>query len=103
MFFCMATEKPAEEHFQIVARGFLAGDVAPFLGAGVNLWPPPDNRPPSTRELARSVAGAGAQENELDLLRVSQHSEITEVSGPLYPSLHNVFAKDFERTRLHDL
>lgn len=94
-----------ESNFEIVANAMLAGNVAPFLGAGVNLWAgrvPPD-RPPSAAELARQLAGPGPPADPLDLLRVSQFVETMRGSGPLYQKLRMVFNVKYQTTPLHQL
>jgi hypothetical protein len=93
-------------HFKIVASALLKGNVAPFLGAGVNLWAGRElpQRPPSAAELARLLAEYPDWSfDALDLVRASQYFEIVFGSGPLYRELRRVFNRSYEPTPVHEL
>jgi hypothetical protein len=96
-------------HIDLVARGFLRGDIVPFFGAGVNLcgssesWIPGQNtRPPDGRELTQHLAEMfGYPEPSIDLAKVSQFADTTAGRGPLFQELHVLFDHSYMPTSLH--
>jgi hypothetical protein len=99
-------------HCRIVARRLREGRVVPFLGAGTNMCGRPADADwrsgdylPSGLELASYLAESYAypQEEELDLLRVSQYVQSVTGGRALYDELHDVFARDYAPTSLHEL
>ena len=99
-----------EEHLPLVVRGFAAGRVIPFLGAGANLcgrpagarWQPGQFLP-SGRELALHLAEnfGYVSEDKNDLVRVSQYVSVMSGMGPLYEELHGLFNTDYPPTSIH--
>jgi hypothetical protein len=86
--------------------------VIPFLGAGTNLCGRPEQVDwrtgkflPSGQELASYLAEnyAYPEEESLDLLRVSQYVQSVTGGPALYEELHDVFARDYAPTALHQL
>ena len=101
-----------EAHCRIVARRLRAGDVVPFLGAGVNLCGRPSGVDwrsgpylPSGGELATYLADnyAYPPRERRDLLRVSQYVQAVTGRTALYEELRNLLAGDYRPTALHRL
>lgn len=113
------------EHYRTVVRELLKGRVTPVLGVGASLYgralsgsndqaeadlnnaqarPSSWDGAPSADELAAYLAREfEIQEGPTDLLRVAQWIyALRGGSGGLYATLHEVFDRDFPRTRLHD-
>lgn len=103
----------AEDDRDRILERMIKGRVIPFLGAGVNQcdrsdvegdWYPETNLPPSGWQLTRYLATKfryPEEEQQLDLLRVSQYAKVKNVEGTLYDELHEVFNRDFPGTRVH--
>jgi hypothetical protein len=89
----------------------LGGRVVPLLGAGANLAgrPPgarwePGHTLPSSAELARHLASRfdyPDDDDQSDLLRISEYASVMTGSGPLYEQLHEVFDADYAIGPLH--
>jgi SIR2-like protein len=87
--------------------------VVPFLGAGVNLFERPENRPwkagehlPNALELANYLTEVfyyPPNAEASDLLRVSQYIAATQGPGALYQELHKLFAAEYQWSALHKL
>jgi hypothetical protein len=101
-----------ETHCRIVSRRLRAGDVIPFLGAGVNLCGRPQGVDwqsghylPSGGELATYLADSYAYppRERRDLLRVSQYVQAVTGGTVLYDELRSLFASDYEPNALHTL
>jgi len=99
-------------HYRIVTRRLREGRVIPFLGAGTNLCGRPDDADwrsgeylPSGNELATFLAESYAYpaSEALDLLRVSQYVQSVTGGRVLYDELHDVFARTYKPTSLHEL
>jgi hypothetical protein len=118
------------DHYETVALNLLRGRVTPVLGAGASLYgraglatPEPrptweggahgDARPatsshwygaPSAGELAEYLAREfKVTEPSQDLLHIAQWVyALRGGSGGLYDALHDIFAREFPGTRLHD-
>jgi hypothetical protein len=99
-------------NLDLICDPLLKGQVIPFLGAGVNLcgqklegaWHPATGQAPSGLDLAKHLAGKHdypKDENNVDLLRVSQYVEVKSTEGTLYRALHDVFDRDFPMTPVH--
>ena len=107
---------PDGEHYRIVARAMLHGEVVPFLGAGANLLdaipgepdlagvvpaqPLPGGRDLTLR-LAREIGYPDPEPD--DLLRVAQYVDAVLGEGALYKILRRVFARDAPSNRLHEM
>ena len=99
-----------ERHCRSVIKAMMRGDVVPLLGAGANLcdrpaedgWAP-GRYLPSGSELARHLADDFDYPlpDGDDLVRVSEFVDLSCGEGPLYRSLHEVFAEDYPPTTLH--
>jgi hypothetical protein len=105
-------EEELSAHCRIVTRRLREGRVIPFLGAGTNLCGRPDDADwrsgqylPSGSELASYLAESYAYPTteSLDLLRVSQYVQSVTGGRVLYDELHDVFARDYKPTSLHEL
>jgi hypothetical protein len=105
-------EEELSAHCRIVTRRLREGRVIPFLGAGTNLCGRPDDADwrsgqylPSGSELASYLAESYAYPatESLDLLRVSQYVQSVTGGRVLYDELHDVFARDYKPTSLHEL
>jgi hypothetical protein len=105
-------EQELKAHCRIVTRRLREGRVIPFLGAGTNLCGRPDDVDwragkylPSGNELASYLAESYAYPDteSLDLLRVSQYVQSVTGGRVLYDELHDIFARDYAPTALHDL
>ena len=98
-------------HCRIVLRRLRDGNVIPFLGAGTNLCGRPEDEAwlgrhlPSGTELAAYLAESYAYPDgeAPDLLRVSQYVQAVTGGRVLYDELHELFARDYEPTLLHEL
>ena len=106
----MAAYDPLDAHYRTVVKGLLDGRVVPLLGAGVNLCGRPPEAQfeigkylPNGQELALYLADRFSypDDDQAELLRVSQYASILEGSGPLYEELHHVFDADYPPTPLH--
>lgn len=101
-----------DEHYVQLGNQILAGKVIPFLGAGVNLaergaraWQRGHDLP-SGEELADELAMLHEYPERdpgraPDLLRVAQYVGSVLGDGPLYESLHTIFAIPGRPSRLH--
>jgi hypothetical protein len=87
-------------------------DVVPIIGAGANLCDRPDGDDwapgrwlPSGSELARHLAeDYDYPHGDVDdLTRVSEYVDLSSGDGPLYRSLRDVFAREYQPTSLHRL
>src|SRR3954453_4016010 len=105
-------DQELKAHHRIVARRLKEGKVIPFLGAGANLCGRPADANwrngrylPSGAELASYLAESYAYPDDetLDLLRVSQYVQSVTGGRVLYDELHDVFARDYKPTSLHQL
>jgi SIR2-like domain len=109
----MGVVSQLERHCQVVTRRLTEGKVIPFLGAGANLCERPaesnwlsDGYLPSGRELARYFADNYAypeEEDDDDLLRVSQYVELTAGDAVLFEELRSIFVRTYEPNKLHRL
>ena len=98
-----------DDHLHLVARRFSAGNVVPFLGAGVNLahrsGPFEQGRTlPSGAELAKYLAdelGYPSRATTSDLLRVAQYVSLMLGTGDLYDALRKIFNADYECNEVH--
>src|SRR5512144_2769325 len=106
------SQAPDDEHYRMIAKLLVGGAVVPFLGAGVNRCGRPERTAwklgeclPSGSELAEYLAREVdyPYQDRTDLLRVSQYVDVTLGNGPLYESLHGVFAAEYPPTPLHRL
>jgi hypothetical protein len=107
--------RPDEVFYSNLLREIRRGRVTPFLGAGVNLCGRPPGELfsmgkwlPSGTELAHYLAREfnyrPARENDdADLLRVSQWVTVALGSGPLASELHDIFDRDYRPTRVHEV
>lgn len=108
----MTTSAADDRHYWRVAGLLGNAEVVPFLGAGANLcdrpidigWVPGAYLP-SGRELARAIAERShyPDDNESDLLRVSQYVDAILGEGQLYRYLRTVLDADYPPTSLHRL
>jgi SIR2-like domain len=103
---------PDVEHYTLVARAALDGEVIPFLGAGANLLDVPADstgaarqRLPSGAELTALLADKilYPDPHPDDLLRVAQYVDALLGEGKLYKVLHEVFDHASSPNALHDL
>jgi SIR2-like domain len=107
---------PPTRHFARVAAGMSKGDVAFFLGAGVNLcergpdaWQAGVSRfPPSSAELAGYVSRQLGLDQLLDipeaggdLATVADYAETMLGQAPLYDVLRRVLDSDYSPTIVH--
>ena len=101
-----------DRHYSLVAELLADGEVIPFLGAGANLCDRPDGggwEPgrflPNGYELALSLAQRSRypDEDNPDLLRVSQYVDAILGEGQLYRYLHAVFDVDYPPSSVHRL
>lgn len=96
-----------DDHYRMIARYIRDGVVVPFLGAGVNLCEPLDDteheRPPSGQELANQLARTCGypEDDDWNLVRVSQYMAVKEDEASLYRELRKVFDHDYPPTPLH--
>ncbi|HEY5754038.1 MAG TPA: SIR2 family protein [Chthoniobacterales bacterium] len=106
-------------HLKTLAGDLVQGKVVPFIGAGVHLcgrpaapvqaekhWWYGTRLLPKGDELARYLAEKFEYEDAAtnwDLMRVSQFAEVMQGSGPLYETLQELFARDYQPTPLHRL
>jgi SIR2-like domain len=99
-----------EAHYRTVVKAIFDGRVVPLLGAGVNLCGRPAETSwsrgeylPSGAELAQYLAKEFdyPQEEDQDLVKVSQYAAVMTGSGPLYEKLHDLFDADYPPTPLH--
>jgi tetratricopeptide (TPR) repeat protein len=108
----VARAKPEDHgaHYEEVVRAFLDGRVIPCFDAAVNLCGRPpgsqwqdDQYLPGREELSVYLAqryGYPANEKQ-ELARVAQYVEFHAGRGPLFADLHELFARDFRLTMLH--
>lgn len=95
------------EDLRLAAGKLLAGQVTPFLGAGINSvpgWADDSMRPPSADELARQLfeeAHKPPNEPQTDLARVSQYIDVMLGWENLYEMLRDVFGREHQSTLLH--
>jgi hypothetical protein len=99
-----------DTHCRAVVKAMARGDVVPLIGAGANLCDRAAEQPwalgeclPSGSELARHLAQDFDYPlpDDTDLLRVSEFVDLSCGEGPLYKSLHRIFAADYPPTSLH--
>lgn len=102
-----------DAHVKMVVKALIRGRVVPLLGAGVNLCARPEDVVwncyqsdylPSGGELAQYLAEEFyfPDEEDQDLLRVSQYIAVMQGSGPLYGVLRELFDGDYPPTPLHE-
>jgi hypothetical protein len=100
-----------DSHCTTVVKALARGHVVPLLGAGANLCDRPEAEAwgagrylPSGSELAAHLADdfgyPGSQDRD-DLIRMSEYVDLSVGAGPLYQSLHDIFAEDYPPTSLH--
>jgi hypothetical protein len=98
-----------DDHLHLVARRLSAGNVVPFLGAGVNLAHrsgpfQQGHTLPSGPELASYLAtelGYPSHTTTSDLLRVAQYASLMLGTGDLYEALRKIFNADYECNEVH--
>jgi SIR2-like domain len=99
-----------DRHCRQVIRAMLRGEVIPLLGAGAALCDRPENGRwelgsglPSATELSQYLAERFDYPlpDTGDLIRVSEYVDVALGAGPLYGSLRDVFATDYEFNSLH--
>ncbi len=103
-----AAGRPDEDHFETAADAILAGDVTPFLGAGVNTLHGEaaggdEVELPDASGLAEDLFHY-AKEPDVDphdLARVSQAVDVLRGWKPLYRRLRSVFTADYQPTAVH--
>jgi len=90
----------------------LSGETIPFLGAGANLVERPDDVSwkdgkylPSGRELAEELVSLGLypDQDDVDLLRISQYIATDAGRRQLYKHLRRLFDDDYPPNVLHKL
>jgi hypothetical protein len=102
---------PNDDDYGGMIDAIVAGELIPFLGAGVNLCDRPEGEAwcrdsqflPSGAELSRALASEFDYpwNDNTDLLRVSQYVALMHTLGRLYESLRSIFDKDYPSTALH--
>ncbi len=96
--------QPVEDHFGDVVKALLSGRLVPILGVGVNQ---PDacagNGLPGPAEVAEQLARSFdcPPEHARDLAHVAEYIAMTKGVGPLYDSLHALFARDCAPGTVH--
>ena len=108
----MATVLPDDSHFCHILQAIQKGHLVPFFGAGVNLanrppnekWQPDRRFLPSGAELSQHLASSYGypEQDNWNLLRVSQYVAVESGSAALYEDLRKVFDADFPPTLVHD-
>jgi class 3 adenylate cyclase len=102
--------EPDDRHYWLVAGLISDGVVVPFLGAGASLCdrPPeagwePGRYLPSGGELAQLLAERSRypDQDDGDLLRISQYVDAILGEGRLYGYLRSVFNVDYPPNKLH--
>ena len=103
---------PRDDDYGGMIDAITAGELIPFLGAGVNLCDRPEGEEwhrdsqflPSGAELSRALALEFSYPwtDNGDLLRVSQYVALMHTLKRLYESLRTIFDKDYPPTSLHN-
>ncbi|MFN8497244.1 MAG: SIR2 family protein [Anaerolineae bacterium] len=110
-----APADPLDPHFTVLISRILAGRLAPFLGADVNLLGRPQAAGwskgqyfPSSAEMATYLFGrlqalGYPPTEEGDLASITEHATLTLGVGSLYEEMRNLLDADYPPTALHTL